>query len=97
MSFQCSSGSGRYRQLRLIAVLYLFLLELYNSVFGFSNGSNIAVHSFGAIGGYLLGSALLPGNTNSNDTNQHETFKIVGALYYFFFLIILVLLNVFYI
>lgn len=62
---------------------------------GFLGGTGLAVHSFGAIAGYLLGSALFSGDVNSVDTQN--TFRIVGALYYAFFLIVLLILNLFFI
>lgn len=81
----------------MVGVLYLLLAEGYRSLFGLLNGTALAVHSFGAIGGYLLGSALFVNDANNGEVNQHKTFRIVGALYYVFFLIILIALNVFFI
>lgn len=76
-------------------MLYLLLVEVYRSLFGLLSGHVLAVHSFGAIAGYLLGSALFVGDVNNNEANQHKTYRIVGALYYAFFFIVLVVLNVF--
>lgn len=78
-----------------MGVLYLLLVEVYRSLFGLLSGHVVAVHSFGAIGGYLLGSALFVGDVDNSDANKHKTYRIVGALYYAFFFIILVVLNVF--
>lgn len=80
--------------MKVVVILYLFIAEAYRGLMGFLNGTTLAVHSFGAIGGYLLGSALFTNDLNS-ETNY--TYRIVAALYYVFFLIALLVLNVFFI
>lgn len=76
--------------------LYLLLAEVYRSLMGFLSSSTLAVHSFGAIGGYLLGSVLFVDDQNA-EANRLQTYRVVGALYYVFFLVLLVTLNVFFV
>lgn len=80
-----------------MAVLYLLLVEAYRGLQGFLNGTALAVHCFGAISGYLLGSALFVGDLSNGEANQNYTYRIVGALYYAFFVIVLLVLNIFFI
>lgn len=81
-----------------MGILYLLLAEVYRKLMGFLNGTELAVHSFGAISGYLLGSALFVGDSSTGEaTKRHQTYRIVAALYYMFFLIVLIVANVFFI
>lgn len=80
-----------------MGLLYLLLAEAYRSLLGFLSGTALAVHSFGAVAGYLLGSALFVSDLNIGEVKQHRTYRIVGALYYMFFLIVLLVLNLFFV